>query len=206
MDERTSAAVSAIAAVIAIVISVPSLIVGCIAISQSQSANNLASDANRIASNAATSSRQQHDAGIAFQERLRILEEYAKEPRILTLRSIHRKASVLVATIQNEGGRPAAMFDIRFTPVGEPLYGAMPNASIPVDNASKSLQVDLREYDLKRPFTFTRPPILEPGGIINIEIAYPPRILHGEFSITYSKGQVVNLGYFDQRPSAPSPF
>ena len=179
--------------VIAIVVSVLAL---CIATWQGCTANNRSEEANVIAENANAAALKQGNEMFAWQKRVQQLEDESEIPNLQLLRKYSTKAGDIISTIQNVGGRPAALFSVQYAAITETGYTI--DRSIPSGNRTNTIQIDWRDKSLDSPIDFLEPPILRSGEIVNVKIVPPTNAEAGSFTLHYSDGRTIGLGGFQK--------
>ena len=180
-----------IAVLAAIAISLMSLLASCI---QGCSSRTVSLHSNQLATKALESAALQHDDSLRYQERVRQLELKDQEPNIALIRKHTLDSGDLIATIQNVGGRPAALFSIKYVAISE--MGFSINTLIPSGIQSKTIVIDWRKKPTDRALEFEEPPVVPAGGIVNIRIKPPDDKTGGGFTLQYSNNGVVGLGSF----------
>ncbi len=148
-------------------------------------ANLIANQANDIAKEALDSSRQTSERQFALESANLVLLRYIQE-------CPHR----LVATVQNQGRRDAAIMDFTYLDDAPVLSTSVLEDGLRVtDNTADATRIQVGKTDLRDGETILRRPIvISAGEILNIELVLPAAGLGTNVYATVPGPRLVYLG------------
>jgi hypothetical protein len=193
-------------AVIAIVVSVFSVIATFIGSAAGINANILAAQANATSKEAnGIASASMYESSINaetdrhVQRAIAEMQQTAKRPALELLRFSRVSPTEFYATVQNSGERYAAMFDIICrTDIATGYRPSIPDtiATIPIKNTSEVIAIRFNHPE-EAQHSFQPPSQLAPGEIVTFKLSVSEKYTTGEFLLFFNARDHIHLGQFE---------